>query len=54
MTTYYREPVVTVHGSDAPRVVRVPCPRCGVVNCTQHSAGVLTTRAVPAQWRAGA
>lgn len=54
MTAYYREPVVTVYGSDAPRVVRVACPRCAAVNCTRHSAGALTTRAVPAHWRMGA
>lgn len=54
MTGYLREHVVTVPGSDAPRVVRVPCPRCAAVNCTRHSASMLTTRAVIAPWRAGA
>ena len=34
------------------RVVRIPCPRCAVVNCTEHSAAALTSRAVaPAYWR---
>ena len=29
------------------------CPRCGVRNCTRHSASILTTGHVPA-WRVGA
>ncbi|WBQ15024.1 hypothetical protein [Sphingobium yanoikuyae] len=36
------------------RVVRIPCPRCGTVNCADHSASALTSRVVtPAFWRGG-
>lgn len=49
-----RRTIKTVDSSRAQRIERVACPRCAAVNCTRHSAGTLTTRAVPAHWRAGA
>lgn len=37
---------------DAARRVRVPCPRCAVVNCAEHSALALTSRVMtPPHWR---
>lgn len=33
---------------DAACRVRVPCPRCAVVNCTDHSALALASRVVTA------
>jgi hypothetical protein len=28
------------------RAARTPCPRCGTVNCTNHSASMLTSRLI--------
>lgn len=33
------------------RASRFACPRCGTINCTDHSACVLTSRAAVPQWK---
>lgn len=46
--------IVPVKATGIVRVERIACPRCATVNCTRHSAGMLSARDVPAHLRSGA
>lgn len=49
--SFGRLPVRTADDHAPIRSGRVACPRCGTVNCTRHSAGMLTSRVAMPLWR---